>query len=167
MEYRMVRAEPHDLEQVLALLVQAAQWLRSQGLRQWSHYLNEDMAPELAEAIAADQVYLALAGDRPVGTISLQRAPSEWDRTIWGAVASDEAVYVHRLAVHRTHAGRGVGAFMLDWAENYARQHGYRYLRLDCVGHNERLNAYYQLRFTLKGHAENIGMTFSRYERQL
>lgn len=141
-------------------------------MRQWGHYLDpaeaDAVRAELAGAIAAGEVYLAVQDGQVAGTISLQRAPSDWDRQIWGeAAAGQEAVYVHRLAIDRKFAGQGVGDRMLDWAEQGGRAEDRRFLRLDCVAANERLNAYYARRYQYAGQAANIGMTFSRYEAVL
>lgn len=167
--YEIVQASPADLDQVLSILVQAAEWLKLRGIRQWGHYLDgaTEEKQELVEAIERGEVYLVRQGGRPAGTVTLQAAPSEWDRQIWGDVADDDALYVHRFAVSRDFAGQGLGNQMLDFAEERGRSLGKRYLRLDCVGHNRRLTEYYQRRYSFQGHTPHIGMLFSRYEHTL
>jgi GNAT superfamily N-acetyltransferase len=162
----IVQAAPAEAEAVLALLQQAAQWLRDRGIKQWMHYLDPSAASDLTRAVKAGEVYVARLGGRIVGTMALLPSPGEWDRQLWGDVA-DDALYVHRLAVDRSAAGAGIGDRMLDWAEGHARATGKRFLRLDCVGHNARLNAYYARRYCGRGQAANIGMSFSRYEKEL
>lgn len=150
------------------MLVGAAEWIASRGIEQWGHYLDGSGKADLVEAVERGEVYLLMRGGAPAGTISLQLAPSEWDRAVWGADADVEtAAYVHRLAVARSRAGSGVGAAMLDWAEGEALARGRLFLRLDCVAENESLNRYYAGRFTARGVAENIGMTFRRWEKRL
>ena len=46
------------------------------------------------------------------------------------------AVYLHKLAVRRTYAGKNVSAYMIDFAKEYTREVGRRYLRLDCDDRN-------------------------------
>lgn len=166
--YLIIRAKVSEVDVVLGILVGAAEWIASQGINQWGHYLDGSGRVELAEAMALGEVYMLVRDGAPVGTISLGLAPSAWDREIWGAdVPADEAAYVHRLAVARSAAGTGVGAAMLDWAEGEAAARGRRFLRLDCVAHNESLNRYYARRFEARGVAENIGMEFRRWEKAL
>lgn len=162
----ITQATKADADTVYALLVGAAEWLRARGINQWGHYLDGTGRADLEQAITSGEVYLALLDGAPVATISLQMEQSDWDRTIWGP-DEGEAAYVHRLAISRAHSGAGVGALLLDWAESHARSAGKRLLRLDCVGHNQPLNAYYAKRFTLQGQSPNIGMMFSKYERVL
>lgn len=167
--YEIVKASPADLDQVLSILVQAAEWLKLRGIRQWGHYLDgaTEEKQELLQAIERGEVYLVRQGERPAGTVTLQVAPSEWDRQIWGDDAADDALYVHRFAVSRDFAGQGLGKHLLDFAEERGRTLGKRYLRLDCVGHNRRLNEYYKRRYNFLGHSPHIGMLFSRYEHTL
>ncbi len=165
--FTMQQATPADLDRVYAILTEAARWIAGQGIDQWTHYLTGEVPEDLAPAIADGEVYLLWRDGQPVATISLQMAPSDWDRTIWGETADQPAAYVHRLAVVRSAAGTRAGEFMLDWAEQQARAAGKRELRLDCVGQNDRLNAYYQKRFAFVGAAEQIGMTFHRYAKRL
>jgi GNAT superfamily N-acetyltransferase len=42
-----------------------------------------------------------------------------------------EALYVHRLAVLRSEAGKGWSRRLLDWSAQEARRRGRSYLRLD------------------------------------
>jgi GNAT superfamily N-acetyltransferase len=163
----IVQATPADLSTVFALLAEAAHWLKAQGVGQWTHYLDTEPPEDLPDALRAGEVWLVCRHGKPVATISLQMAPADWDRGIWGAAVDESAAYVHRLAVSRAAAGAGLGDAMLDWAEAKARSAGKRYVRLDCVGHNQKLNAYYQRRFAFAGEAAQIGMRFHRYEKQV
>ena len=53
------------------------------------------------------------------------------------------AHYVHGLMTDRGHAGTGLGASLLAWAADQARQTGAEALRLDCIETNVRLRQYY------------------------
>ncbi len=165
--YTFTRATASEQEPVLAILIAAAKWLQSKGINQWEHYLQGDGEQDLAAAIGRGEVYLVTRDGRPVATISLQPKPSDWDRAVWGEVDEAEATYVHRLAIDREFAGTGLGEAMLDWVADQARAEGKRYLRLDCVGENERLNAYYAKRYSFKGRTPHYGRTFSKYEQEL
>jgi GNAT superfamily N-acetyltransferase len=128
------RAAEEDVERVAGLLEEAAAWLRSRGIDQWpARFPREGVARRVRER----ECYLAWDGADAVGTFSLQ--PS--DPVLWGERPAD-AVYLHGLAVRRTH--RGLGRELLAWAERAAAAAGKRYLRLDCNAGNPRLCAYYR-----------------------
>jgi GNAT superfamily N-acetyltransferase len=52
--------------------------------------------------------------------------------------------YLEAFAVHRDHAGQGVGAALLAWAEAEAEEQGLGRLYLDCWAENLSLRAYYR-----------------------
>ena len=139
-------ATPADLSAVVALLDEAAEWLRERGLDQWPKRFSPDW---VAPAVADGEVQLAVVGDEPVGTYALVWA----DPVIWGDLADHEdAGYVHQLAVARSWAGRGIGERLLDHAGALVAEAGRRWVRLDCVAHNAGLRRYYRgLGFTELG----------------
>ena len=70
---------------------------------------------------------LGFDGGRAVGCLYLQVD----DDAFWPAALVHEALYVHRLAVLRSEAGRGWSRRLLDWAADEARRRGRVCLRLD------------------------------------
>jgi GNAT superfamily N-acetyltransferase len=157
-QVRIVLAEPEEIDHVLGLINEAARWLLARGIRQWP------VDPDLPRGTVARQLrrrecYLAWDGDQPVGTFSLQTS----DRPMWGAQA-DDALYLHGLAVRRTH--RGLGRHLLAWAEQAAAAAGQSYLRLDCMAENPQLRAYYeQAGYRHRGDVEGSGLSASLYEK--
>jgi GNAT superfamily N-acetyltransferase len=127
------RATAAHTAEVLDVLDEAAAWLRRRRVIQWPERFESWW---LEEAIARGETWLARAGDVAVGTLTL-----DWSDPLW-ADAGGAAGYVHRMAVRRQAAG--VGAFLLDWAADAARQNQRHLLRLDCVASNPRLRAYYE-----------------------
>ncbi|OPE06786.1 GNAT family N-acetyltransferase, partial [Pseudomonas aeruginosa] len=57
-----------------------------------------------------------------------------------------EAAYLHKLAVRRTHAGRGVSSALIEACRHAARTQGCAKLRLDC--HPNLRGLYERLGFT-------------------
>jgi GNAT superfamily N-acetyltransferase len=130
---RFERATSKQAPEVLGVLDEAAAWLRARGVRQWPARFEMTW---ILDAIARGETWLAMVGDRISGTITL-----DWSDPMWSDFAGT-AGYVHRMAVCRRAAG--LGAAMLDWAAESARQRGCTALRLDCVASNHRLRAYYE-----------------------
>jgi hypothetical protein len=85
-----------------------------------------------------------------------------WSDPLW-ADADGTAGYGHRMAVRRWAAG--LGAVILDWAVDTARQRGVDFLRLDCVKSSDRLRSYYEARgFAHRGDAPVGGAPGQRQE---
>jgi GNAT superfamily N-acetyltransferase len=70
----------------------------------------------------------------------------QWhDPYFWGDEGDDErAGYLHRMVVRRDHAGGGLGAQLLGWAEEQVQARGRSQLRLDVVTDNAPLRGYYE-----------------------
>ena len=76
------------------------------------------------------------------------------------------AAYVHRIALRRAWAGRGVPRVLLAWCAQQAQALGCGYLRLDCDAERLKLRELYEgLKF--RCHSErNVGRhTVARFER--
>lgn len=131
----IVPASPSDIDQVLAVLDEAAAWLRTAGIDQWPDRFDPAW---VEEAITRGETWLARADGVVVGTITL-----DWDDPLW-ADREEAAGYVHRMAVRRSAAG--LGSSLLGWAADTSRSRRRSHLRLDCVTSNKRLRAYYEAR---------------------
>lgn len=130
-------AEPDDVEPVLDLLAEAGHWVRAvTGISQWPKRFPRQFMIDLV-----DRGVLYVAHDDRVlaATLCLQWA----DPTFWPD-ADDNAVYVHRLAVMRFYAGRGIGERLLDWAAERAVEAGRAFVRVDCMTENAGLRRYYE-----------------------
>lgn len=163
--YEITQAKNEDLNKVLELLVNAASWLKTKRTKQWSYYLTDLDAniEEVLRSIENGATYLVEKEGQPVSTLALENNPSEWDVDLWGEVAQDDVMYLHRLVVHRSHAGKGLGAVLLDWVEKGAQEAGKKIIRFDCIASNEGLNHYYQKRYSLK-EVTHIHGSHSKYE---
>jgi GNAT superfamily N-acetyltransferase len=135
-------ATPHELDDVLAVLDDAAAWLQAIGVtEQWPASFSGDPAwvARFSSWVADGRLFIARdAAGAAAGCFRLM--PN--DRHIWGDDGGAN-LYLHSLAVRRASAGDGVAAAMLAWACDYAGSHGAEELRLDCWAGNDRLVRYY------------------------
>lgn len=156
-----MRAGPANIDTVLGILEDAARWLTSRGIDQWRPgRFDRD---GLAASLSRGEVYLATVDGRPAGTLTLQTS----DPLFWPNV-SDDALYLHRLAIHRTYAGQGLGLYLLRWAEEATASAGKRYLRLDCMAESNVLRAYYESAgFSYRGNVTGKNWGASLYEKSV
>ena len=66
------------------------------------------------------------------------------DPQIWEERDKDPAVYIHRIATHPDARGQQMVKKIVEWAKVYAKKKQKKYVRLDTLGENTRLIAYYQ-----------------------
>jgi GNAT superfamily N-acetyltransferase len=152
------RAHHEDAFTVAALLDEASAWVDELGFSQWPLPFPRD---QLAAAIDRGEVYVVEAEDgEAVATVSMLP-----DDPYWGDRPAD-AFYVHKLAVRRDRAGRGIGAAVVEWANAEAAEAGREFLRLDCLGDNPGIRNYYEdLGFQDRGDIVVDGRKLSLYER--
>lgn len=148
-----------DTGAVSAVLVEAATWLSERGTPMWK---ADELAPDrVAQDVADGLFFLAECDGRIAGTVKFQLE----DELFWPDRPRGEAAYVHRLAVRRAFAGRGVSTGLLNWAADRARAVGRPFLRLDCEAARPKLRAMYE-RFGFRHHSDRqVGPYFvARYE---
>ncbi|MFC4601232.1 GNAT family N-acetyltransferase [Cohnella hongkongensis] len=164
------RAEPEDTTEIMRLLVNTAEWLLRKGSTQWNSLLRGEDSHNTPESVHRGEVYI-FRNDRDItGMVILQEEPNAWDRHLWGDKANDgSAVYLHRLAVNRKYAGRGIGKEIMLWAETAVREQLHRRLiRLDCLAAISALNEFYRkLDYEYVGEGVNAAGTYSKYEKRV
>lgn len=138
MDVDIEQAGPEQIAIVADILQEAAAWAeRAHGLL-WQ---EAELAPEnIREEVEQGQFYLASSAGDPAGTVRYQLE----DSLFWPDAEAGDAAYVHRLAVRRCYASRGLAAVMLRWAAARACAQGRSYLRLDTDITRPRLMALYE-----------------------
>ena len=154
-EIRPARLE--DTELVRGALEHASAWLRARGIDQWPERFSLDW---VGPAVEHGDTWLAECNGQVAGTLTISSADPVWPED------QGDARYVHRVAVERWAAG--LGRVLVDWAGTRSVSEGCRFLRLDCVDHNEQLCHYYDaLNFEERGKVDLHGTVVRRYERRL
>ena len=107
-----------DVVIVSSILKEAASWLRATGRPMWR---DDELNPDrIHQDVQNGLFYLALYDDEPAGTIKFQLE----DPRFWPDLPGNDAAYVHRIAVKRQFAGRGVSSRMLGVGLQSCRRSG-------------------------------------------
>jgi len=119
-------AGPADTAAVAEVLQEAARWITTWRSQLWDPELLGEAF--VAPCVARGEVLVARADEAVVGVVILQPE----DPHFWPDRPPREALYLHKLAVRRTHAGRGVPGLLMEHAAALARAQDRGLLRLDC-----------------------------------
>jgi len=144
----LLAAGDADLEAV-AILVNSA--YRGESSRQgWTTEADYiDGLRTSANALREDLVAT------PGAVMLLHREAGELQGCVWLAPAHDEAWYLGMLTVRPDLQDRGIGRQLLAAAEDYAREHGGRRMRMVVVSIRDTLIAWYGRRgYRLTGETE-------------
>jgi GNAT superfamily N-acetyltransferase len=130
-------AHDDDLTRMGDLLRDCVARMQAEGIDQW-----DDVYPTAATLMAdvrGAALYVAAVGGRPVaGAFALdERQEPEYAAVAWTTGAGRVGV-LHRLMVHPSCQGRGLGALLMRFAEARARRLGCETLRLDAFAANPR-----------------------------
>ncbi len=146
-------AQLSDMRVIIGLIDEAARWLNAEkGTDQWQRPWPDQAARDqrIRRGIKSHRTWivedhLEPAGSprRLVGTVSCGRGGN---KKLWTRRERNEpAVYISRLIVSRPHAGRGVGAALINWAGlRGIRLWKAEWIRVDVWTTNQELQAYYK-----------------------
>lgn len=153
-------AEREDAELIREMLIEAAQWMMTQGIDQWRP--EQFTLDEILSYFDYRDVYLVYSGGEPAALFTLQDNDPEY----WGSRNITGYSYLHRLTVKQSFRSLGMGRELVKWAAEKSVIDEKKGLRLDCIGHNVRLNLLYQqLGFQFMGMAVKNGREYSLYEK--
>jgi GNAT superfamily N-acetyltransferase len=120
----------------LEILRDAAQWLVELGRPLWR---VESFRLEVLEAAArAGELVIGSEAGGAASCMLLQTR----DDFYWPDDPPGEALYLHKLAVRRSSAGRNWSGRLIQWAGTQAYAAGAQYLRLDTADRPELLSLY-------------------------
>ena len=121
------RAAAADANAVAAILHEVEAWLAATGRPMWA--TDELLVEQIVADVNAGAFHVAIVDGVLAGTIKFQRE----DTLFWPDLPEGhDSAFVHRLAVRRAFAERGVSTALLDWSVAHARALGCSDLRLDC-----------------------------------
>jgi GNAT superfamily N-acetyltransferase len=135
------KATQADTPGLTALREDAAAWLASRGIEQWTADWDDLAAAKLAAAIDEERTWVVDDSGQILATVTIGGPDSDF----WtSADQPDSAFYVYRLTAARSAAGRRYGELLLDWVGECAEHAGRQWVRLDCWRTNTELHTYYE-----------------------
>lgn len=138
--YVMRLARPDELDTVISLLDERIRWLRDRGSDQWS--TGRTFRTRLRNSINRQETWLLLEGGVAIGTVSIS---TDGDPDFWQPEElAQPAIYVGKMATRVERSGEGLGALMIQWAQDYAARAGIGRVRWDVWRTNEDLQGYYR-----------------------
>lgn len=143
--------DPQSADTVLGLVRESARWLCvSKNTDQWQR-LWPDRVGHRERALSdllQRKTWLVWDGRTAVATITVDPdGPLDLNgRPVWPADNGwQRALYARRVIVDRSNAGLGLGAALLDWAAQIAREnYGAGLIRVDVWTTNWGLHAYFE-----------------------
>lgn len=133
-----------DLSSIMGLIKSVIQDMENQDIFQWNEYYPTTEVFE--NDILNNSLFLVRNEDGILGIIVFDENQSpEYSQIDW--ISKDERVLViHILAINPKYQGQGYARKLMDYAEEYARKHKYKAIRLDAYTGNSRTLYFYEKR---------------------
>jgi ribosomal protein S18 acetylase RimI-like enzyme len=141
---RIIKAKITDLNQLYEITKSCAAHLIAQDIFQW----NEDYPSKniLQKDIELQQLWKLEDKNQIIGLIVLTEIEDKEYTNVHWITKNSKNLYIHRLAVHPNFQRKGNAQKLIDFAENYAKQHHYASVRLDTFSQNKRNQKFYKQR---------------------
>jgi len=133
-----------DIEAIIDLTKSCAKHMISKGIFQWNeHYPNKEA---FINDVNRNQLYVLELGNEIAGTVVISTLMDEEYVPIQWLTKNKNNLYIHRLAIHPKHQGKGYAQQLMDFTEKYAIDNNYTSIRLDTFSQNKRNQKFYELR---------------------
>ena len=141
----MIRtANSSDIESILQIIKACALNLIDNGIFQWNEHYPDKVS--FVSDVEKKELFVYCNYEKVIACISLCNKMDDVYKPVNWITNNENNLYIHRLAVHPEFQKKGLGKYLMDFAENYAKDNGYISVRLDTFSENKRNLKFYELR---------------------
>lgn len=160
MSYKIELAKMKDIDSILALYSDRMKWFKNNNIKQWSRYLQNHPKEEFAEAIKNKNFYIIKQKNILVAGFELSTNSKDWNDDI------TPAYYIYKVVTKVGH--KNLGQVIFDKCKELAKRDGKKFLRLDCLKSNQKLNGIYESHnFKLIRYGNNERYSYSLRELKI
>ena len=141
----MIRlAKLSEIKDILRITQACAFKMQQEGIHQWNeHYPTE--RPFIKDA-ERSELYIKEHHGKIIGAITISTKMDEEYVPVTWLTPNGNSTYIHRLCVHPDNQGKGVAQELMNFAEDYSKDHGFVSVRLDTFSQNKRNQRFYEQR---------------------
>lgn len=133
------QADENDIPAIEQILSDAVLWMRKNQLQnQWTE--ESIKWSSLSKDYRIDDFYIDLENGIPAGCMAV----TDLDLKYWPQIPCGQSLYIHKLAVKRMFAGKGISRKLIDSDKNLALTNSIDSLRLDCNLQRRKLMTLYE-----------------------
>ena len=137
-----------DLREIKSLTEACARAMIKKDIYQWNeHYPSLE---KLEEDILQEELFVIENKENIKGIIVITKTKDKEYNPIKWLSKTENNLYIHRLATHPDHWGQGYGRKLMEFAEEFAKQHKFESVRLDTFSQNLRNQRFYEARGYLR-----------------
>lgn len=135
---KILQATENDIFVIEDIMMDVLDFLDSIKQPQWER--EKVTWKELSKNFTVTNFYIAYLDHSPVGCMALV----DYDPMFWPTVKKGESLFIHKLAVKRSGAKKGVSKALINFAKSKAVASGINSVRLDCHQYRAKVRKIYE-----------------------
>lgn len=141
----MIRNATHtDIDSILEITKACAKDMTEKGISQWNEHYPSRLAFE--NDVKREELFVLENNNNILGCIVISTFMDEEYIPIQWLTSNLNNVYIHRLAIHPNHQGKGYARKLMEFAETTSRKRQMQSVRLDTFSQNDRNHKFYEQR---------------------
>ena len=134
----IITASEKEIPIIEDILIDTVRWLDSVGQPLWRE--EQVKWTRLSKDFSASDFYIALLDGEPMACMAVV----DYDPTFWPNIKKGQSLFIHKLAVKRFAAGKGLADELIKHVKKMCMDKGIYALRLDCSQDRPKLRAVYE-----------------------
>ena len=160
MNYKIKLASINQVDDIINMYTERVKWFKNKSIDQWSNYMKNHPKEEFLYYIKNKTYYVVLDKDIVIGGFELSNNNKYW-------IDSDNSAYYINKIVTKI-GYRKIGKIVFDFCKNKAIKDNKKFLRIDCVRYNKKLNDIYEnYGFKLIKHGKNKRYSYALREMKV
>lgn len=137
-------ASIEDIDSLMKITAACALHLTNNGIFQWNEcYPNRQV---FEDDVKRKELYIFKNEGEILGCVAISALMDEEYKPVEWLTLNENNVYIHRLAVHPDHQGKGLARKLMDFAEGKSKKENKSSIRLDTFSKNHRNQKFYEQR---------------------
>ena len=134
--YELRYAKINEIDKILSIYKERIDWFRTKNINQWQKYLEHHNKDEFLNVIKKNNLFIICKNNIIIACFEISEESRLWNEN------TNDSYYVYKLV---TKIGtKNVGKLIFDICENLAKTNGKKFLKIDCLAKNKKLNEIYQ-----------------------
>lgn len=138
------KAIASDIDKLMEITKACAVYMIENNIFQWNEFYPNKNA--FLNDFERSELYILELDNTLIGCITISTFMDEEYEAISWLTENKNNTYIHRLAVHPNHQGKGYAQKLMTFAEDFAKKNNFASVRLDTFSQNQRNQKFYKCR---------------------
>ncbi|MGC1203602.1 MAG: GNAT family N-acetyltransferase [Flavobacteriaceae bacterium] len=138
------KATLKDIDKLFEITKACALSMIQKKIYQWNEFYPNKNA--FLKDLERNELYVLELNNALIGCVCISTFMDDEYKAISWLSETKNNIYIHRLAIHPNHQGKGYAQKLMTFAEDFAKKNKVLSLRLDTFSQNERNVKFYENR---------------------